>query len=488
MLKNEILSPENNRSLSVNSNTVTENTVTENTETNPKDKETVLPTVPHYVYDIDDDLLKFQSTGLESVTGSPDIMSYVTSSQTKYGDIKRIFPSQKSTLPVNDSINLLLRDYLYRVYTGKTTHPDFTVEEIFSRTRGGSFFDSPVYSYDDELSLYFNGETNLDVRLVLRGSKYKITISTEVQETTEGVKTIHYLYMSGLSNENSNNHSLERFLMEECVKTSGMKNNSFVYEPKDENFFKCLTRYEPTDLTIDDIFIPEDKKEEIERFIYSVENFKTDSLNLRYLLNGLPGTGKTQLMKVISNRLHGKATILFAQQCREDLKNVFSFMELFEPSVLFLDDLDLIIGSRDNKFSSEVLGDFLGKLDGVLPKSLFLVGTTNDKTLVDKAASRPGRFDLIMDISEVDNSNYLNLVRRETTDTRIVDLFTPEILKRFKEKKVTGSFIVSFVKQLKSTLLRTGELTPEKFDSMFNLIHRGFYSDNSGDKIEKLGF
>ncbi|NMB81407.1 MAG: hypothetical protein GYA14_06275, partial [Ignavibacteria bacterium] len=119
--------------------------------------------------------------------------------------------------------------------------------------------------------------------------------------------------------------------------------------------------------------------------------------------------------------------------------------------------------------------------------NLFVLASTNDKKMVDIAASRPGRFDLILDIEEINSSNYHSLIIRETDDEQIIGFFTPELLSSFAMKKVTGAYIVSFIKQLKSVKKNKGSINAKDFEDYLNLTYNGFYKSNA-ENLKAVGF
>lgn len=134
------------------------------------------------------------------------------------------------------------------------------------------------------------------------------------------------------------------------------------------------------------------------------------------------------------------------------------------------------------------MGTFLQYLDGFIPQNLFIIASTNDKKLVDAAASRPGRFDLIIDMSEISAENYLALIYRETDEPEIINLFNNEIMDTFKSKNVTGAFIVSLIRQLISLKKMKGSIVEQDLKNYFNIIHRGYYSSNAINYNEAIGF
>jgi SpoVK/Ycf46/Vps4 family AAA+-type ATPase len=161
---------------------------------------------------------------------------------------------------------------------------------------------------------------------------------------------------------------------------------------------------------------------------------------------------------------------------------------LFSPSLLVIDDLDFIAGEREDNPRKNPLGEFLQALDGLLPNNVFVLASTNDKKLVDAAAQRPGRFDMILDIAEIESNNYLQLIRRETKDTEIIKLFDDETLIYLRDKKVTGAFIVSLIKQVNNAIQINGKLSKTEFLDYLDLAYKGFYDFNEENFKSAIGF
>jgi len=127
-------------------------------------------------------------------------------------------------------------------------------------------------------------------------------------------------------------------------------------------------------------------------------------------------------------------------------------------------------------------------LDGFIPNNIFILAATNDKKLVDEAAARPGRFDLILDIGEIEVDNYISLIKRETDDNNILELFSPQILNKMEDKKVSGAFIVNLVKQLKTIRVSGHSVDYEIFADLFNQLYKGFYDYNDYSFNKTVGF
>lgn len=204
-------------------------------------------------------------------------------------------------------------------------------------------------------------------------------------------------------------------------------------------------------------------------------------------MNGKPGTAKTQLINAVISELYGQATFVILENKSLIFSEVLDFCKLFPVCVLIIDDFDLIAEIRQYNRDRNNLHSILTYLDGLQSNKVFLLATTNDKKLVDVAASRPGRFDMILDIDEIDKVNYMDLILRETNDEDILAHIDNDLLNSLTQKKLTGAFIVSFIKQLKSLKLYKGEINRDDVYEQLEMIYGGFYKSNS-ENILAVGF
>ena len=236
----------------------------------------------------------------------------------------------------------------------------------------------------------------------------------------------------------------------------------------------------------DGIFVNDDVKRDIERFIYTFKNFERHNFPLRYLLSGKPGLGKTEIVRAVIAECAKYGNVIIPGNMLGEECLLFDFAKLFRPAVICIDDLDLIFGTRDEGFSRERLGNFLKALDGILENKVFLIATTNDKRLVDIAASRPGRFDEIIDFGDFERRFYLDLIRQRTDDDGILGLFDEEIFDFMESKRVTGAYIVNLVKQLQIIREMNGEFSKENLMEYLQRNYKGFYKSQVESKA--LGF
>ena len=237
---------------------------------------------------------------------------------------------------------------------------------------------------------------------------------------------------------------------------------------------------------LDKIFINANIKECISRFMYTFENYDTLKTPLKYLLSGKPGLGKTEIIRAVIERCSKHGLVMIPTEMNGAEFLLFKFGNLFSPALLCIDDIDLTLGSREGAYNRKALGTFLSALDGILPNQVFILATTNDKKLVDIAASRPGRFDEIIDFGDFDKTFYMDLIRQRTDDERIIELFDENILANMDAKKVSGAFIVNLVKQLKIMIKMNPDFSGRDLANYLNSSYKGFYKNQTEEKV--LGF
>jgi hypothetical protein len=229
------------------------------------------------------------------------------------------------------------------------------------------------------------------------------------------------------------------------------------------------------------VYLPDRIRKDVDYFIRALRGYGRLQKPLRYLLSGNPGTAKTKLIRAIAGSCRGEATFVMTTGSDRRVDAIFDFASHFKPCVLCIDDVDLMAGSRDERLNTSLLATFLQKLDGFTASGLFVLATTNDKNLVDYAASRPGRFDAVIDVGAIEPRQYLDLIQSKTAHAEIRGLFDAEILKLLADKAVTGAFIANLVKHLE--LVRefepeqlTGEYVAERIATAYN----GFYKNPAG--------
>ncbi|KAI0401527.1 ATP-dependent metallopeptidase HflB [Xylaria palmicola] len=159
-----------------------------------------------------------------------------------------------------------------------------------------------------------------------------------------------------------------------------------------------------------DVHGADEAKEELQdmvEFLRNPERFSQlgGKLPKGILLVGPPGTGKTLLARAVA----GEADVPFFYMSGSEFDEVYvgvgakRVRELFaaakakSPSIVFIDELDAIGGrrnARDAAYVKQTLNQLLTELDGFdQSANVIIIGATNFPELLDKALTRPGRFD-----------------------------------------------------------------------------------------------
>ncbi|TKA77477.1 hypothetical protein B0A55_05373 [Friedmanniomyces simplex] len=154
----------------------------------------------------------------------------------------------------------------------------------------------------------------------------------------------------------------------------------------------------------------DEAKEEVQElvdFLKNPEKFSTlgGKLPKGVLLVGPPGTGKTLLARAVA----GEAGVPFFYMSGSEfdevyvgvgakrVRDLFTAAKAKSPAIVFIDELDAI-GSkrheRDAAYAKQTLNQLLTELDGFDQNSgVIIIGATNFPESLDKALTRPGRFD-----------------------------------------------------------------------------------------------
>jgi ATP-dependent metalloprotease len=147
--------------------------------------------------------------------------------------------------------------------------------------------------------------------------------------------------------------------------------------------------------------------QELVEFLKNPDKFSTlgGKLPKGVLLVGPPGTGKTLIARAVA----GEAGVPFFFMSGSEfdevyvgvgakrVRDLFAAAKAKSPSIVFIDELDAIGGKRNTRDASYVrqtLNQLLTELDGFEQNSgVIIIAATNFPELLDKALTRPGRFD-----------------------------------------------------------------------------------------------
>jgi len=170
-----------------------------------------------------------------------------------------------------------------------------------------------------------------------------------------------------------------------------------------------------------------------------------------YLLTGIPGSGKTSIIKAICNEIGYSLSMLSLQKEFDNNSLLHAFGNLEKNSVLLLEDIDCIFehrkASSDTPFLS--FSNLLNILDGVLYKhGIIIFITTNHPEKLDQALMRMGRIDMIIQLNYPKEQEikklFMDINDKLATEDELLVIYN-KFYNCIKSKKITMSAIVNFL-------------------------------------------
>lgn len=209
-------------------------------------------------------------------------------------------------------------------------------------------------------------------------------------------------------------------------------------------------------------------REDIKEFLGQEKEYA--ALGLPYhrgiLLHGLPGTGKTSTASAIASDLGLDVYYVALSSVKNDDALVGMLRQVSPRSVLLLEDIDIAHAVREREDGKQgvTMSGLLNALDGLTtPHGVIIIMTTNHIDVLDDAIKRPGRVDLLEEVSAVDSEQLERLceqfighvpanlphveVSDEVTASEIVDVFK----RNLRNKQQAGVDLVELLNEKVNT-------------------------------------
>lgn len=134
------------------------------------------------------------------------------------------------------------------------------------------------------------------------------------------------------------------------------------------------------------------------------------------LLYGPPGCGKTFFAEKFAeeaslNYIFIKASDVgstYIHGSQGKIAQLFSEAEAKAPSVICFDEFDAMVPKRSGSESSSLMNpevnEFLSQMNNCSQRGIFIIGTTNQKDLIDPAVLRTGRMDIHVEVGAPDKA------------------------------------------------------------------------------------
>lgn len=128
------------------------------------------------------------------------------------------------------------------------------------------------------------------------------------------------------------------------------------------------------------------------------------------MLSGTFGTGKTLTAGVTAKLAAENGWTYISVDKAQGLKRALEIAMRFQPAIVFVEDIDRVVGET----RTEDANDILNVIDGILAKGrceVFTVMTTNNVEKIHPAMLRPGRIDAIIPVNNPSEETIGRLIR-----------------------------------------------------------------------------
>lgn len=340
-------------------------------------------------------------------------------------------------------------------YASKLINPD---EKLFGGyTKGNSFtkniMEKDIYNYipyDNEFTINFK---NNKINIIKNKLKYNPDKLTQPRA--------EFFFEIVLTAETDN-------IIDDFIKTSNIEYKENILDDYDEpNKINCWmfddgyweSNYKSNKRDMSTIYLQKSVKNKI---IEDIENFISKDMEIlynklgipykrNYLFEGLPGTGKTSLIRGIATKYDMDIAFITLTNKTTDLVINKGLKRIPKKCLLILEDIDCLFVDRkqgDIDKNSITLSGILNILDGIHhTNGLITIMTTNFVDRLDKALIRPGRIDYRIKF---------NYAVKEQIE-QMYNVFFPD-----------RNDMEEFIKQTKNIKMTTSALQQFLFENLFS--------------------
>lgn len=210
------------------------------------------------------------------------------------------------------------------------------------------------------------------------------------------------------------------------------------------------------------------------------------------VLEGPPGTGKTMLCRALCSELDATfiwLTARHAQGGADVFAAVWFLARRLQPSVVLLEDLDLYSESRGHLRGNNLLGELMNQMDGVESSDgILTMATTNRIEVIEDALSnRPGRFDRVIHIGELEAEDRGAILRKHLAVGEVGDDAFDHLLDQ--TTGFTGAQVVDVVKTLIEIVDEDSQVPDDtKLVITREAVDQALEEMGSGDEGQGFGF
>jgi ATPase family associated with various cellular activities (AAA) len=199
------------------------------------------------------------------------------------------------------------------------------------------------------------------------------------------------------------------------------------------------------------------------------ENMRAAGVPLKrsVLVEGPYGTGKTLAGQLTAREaVNNGWTFIINRAGKDDLADTLKTAQLYAPSVVWFEDIDIVAAGKDE----EQVSKLLDSLDSITNKGVAVVAgfTTNHVDKIQKGVLRPGRLDAVIHIGALDDAAMEKLIRATLPADLTGNIDFATVVKAF------AGFLPAFAKEATDRAIRyslvrgSGDPLPVETDDLVN--------------------
>ena len=216
-------------------------------------------------------------------------------------------------------------------------------------------------------------------------------------------------------------------------------------------------------------------------FIKARNHIKSLGLSAKkgLLFYGPPGTGKTLTIHYLAGHLPEHTTLLITAEQVGLLDEYFRLARFLQPSLVVVEDVDLIARAREEMGSAceeVLLNKLLNEMDGLREDAdvLFILTTNRPDQLEPALASRPGRIDQAIEFPLPDEQGRSKLIKLYARGVQISEQLAELIVRR--TKGVSPAFIKELMRRAAQFQFEIGEKGELRQSAVDNAIEEMVFS------------